>query len=89
MERIQLDCSQMTDRAAAHDYLASALDFPAWYGKNLDALYDLLTGHIPPMELELLHPWELESMGDYGHSLLETMQDAAIDNPDLVLILGT
>jgi len=88
MEHIQLDCSQMTDRASAHAYLARALDFPDWYGSNLDALYDMLTGHIPPMKLELLHPWELEVMGEYGHSLLDTMQDAAIDNPDLELILG-
>ena len=27
-----------------HDYLASELSFPEYYGRNLDALYDILTG---------------------------------------------
>ena len=26
-----------------HDYLKKALNFPEYYGKNLDALYDCLT----------------------------------------------
>ena len=38
-----LDGSRMTSRAEAHARLAEALDFPGWYGKNLDALFDLLS----------------------------------------------
>ena len=26
-----------------HDYIAEELSFPSYYGKNLDALYDVLT----------------------------------------------
>ncbi|MBQ2244201.1 MAG: barstar family protein [Oscillospiraceae bacterium] len=49
---IFLDGSLMTDKAAAHDRLACQLGLPAWYGRNLDALYDMLTGHIAPCHLE-------------------------------------
>ena len=40
---IILEGKAMTDRPAAHSHLAERLDLPVWYGRNLDALYDLLT----------------------------------------------
>jgi len=43
MRTIRLDCRQMEDREHLHDYLAQTLEFPSWYGRNLDALYDMLT----------------------------------------------
>lgn len=42
MRKITLDCAGLT-RPALHEAFARALDFPAWYGNNLDALYDCLT----------------------------------------------
>ena len=38
-----IDAAMMTDRAAAHQVLKEALGLPEWYGRNLDALYDLAT----------------------------------------------
>jgi RNAse (barnase) inhibitor barstar len=32
----------VTSRAEALDAIGAALNFPAWYGRNLDALYDCL-----------------------------------------------
>ena len=40
---IILDGKAMTDRPAAHSHLAERLDLPTYYGRNLDALYDMLT----------------------------------------------
>lgn len=83
---IFLDGALMTDRTAAHDRLACQLELPAWYGRNLDALYDLLTGHIVPCHLVLIHKDRLlEQLGDYGEKLLETLRDAAQDTPGLSL----
>lgn len=84
METILLDGAQMTTRGAAHAYLAARLGFPAWYGKNLDALYDLLTERGEPLRLQLRHREALEAaLGGYGTALLETIQDAAEKNPVL------
>lgn len=43
MKQITLDGNRLGDAAQVHDYLKETLDFPEYYGKNLDALYDCLT----------------------------------------------
>ena len=43
MKQITLDGNRLGDAAKVHDYLKETLDFPEYYGKNLDALYDCLT----------------------------------------------
>ena len=42
MKIIVLDGRKMTDRESAHTYLKKKLELPEHYGKNLDALYDVL-----------------------------------------------
>ena len=42
MIEITLDGAMGMD--VIHDRLAETLHFPAYYGRNLDALYDILTG---------------------------------------------
>lgn len=41
--RIKLDLSNVADEEAFHDIVAAKLEFPAYYGRNLDALWDCLT----------------------------------------------
>lgn len=80
----QLDGRQMCSRAAAHDHLKQQLSLPDYYGRNLDALYDLLTEGREPTTIELLNKSEmLSSLGRYGELLIETLQQAAEDNPNL------
>ena len=43
MKKFTLDGNVLSDAAAVHDYLMEILEFPEYYGKNLDALYDCLT----------------------------------------------
>ena len=43
MKQIILDGNILADAAKVHDYLMKMLDFPEYYGKNLDALHDCLT----------------------------------------------
>lgn len=43
MREIILLGSMLTEVEKAHTYLAEELDFPDYYGRNLDALYDCLT----------------------------------------------
>lgn len=85
---IHLDGRAMTDRAAAHSHLAERLDLPTYYGRNLDALYDVLTELGTETEIILNDPAAVvELMGKYGEALLSTMQEAAEENPKLTVTL--
>lgn len=42
---IELDGRIIVNKADFHAEIARLLNFPEWYGKNLDALWDLLTGY--------------------------------------------
>lgn len=84
METIVIDGERMPDRQAAHNYLAERLSLPDYYGRNLDALYDLLTGRGDPVRLVVRHRAALLSrLGEYGASLCRTLEEAALDNPAL------
>lgn len=43
MKQITLDGNILADAAQVHEYLKECLEFPEYYGKNMDALYDCLT----------------------------------------------
>lgn len=55
-----------------HDYIAEALDFPDYYGKNLDALYDCLTEI--DCEIELINAEKVDK------DIIDTFKDAASEN---------
>ena len=43
MRKIYLRAGFMCEEELAHEYLQEKLEFPEYYGKNLDARYDCLT----------------------------------------------
>ena len=62
-----------------HDYLSEALNFPDYYGKNLDALYDCLTEIGVETEIQLINK-------DFiSNDLLNTFIDAEKENTYLKL----
>ena len=86
METIILDAAAMTDRAAAHAYLAERLNLPEYYGRNLDALFDLLSTREEEARLVVENASALAgNLGPYGRALLGALEDAAAENPGLTL----
>ena len=74
METIVIDGERMLNRRAAHDHLAERLSLPDYYGRNLDALYDLLTEREGPTRILIRHGDTLLSwLGDYGRALIQTL----------------
>lgn len=55
MKEIVIDCSRIDGPREFHFVLAKQLDFPEWYGNNLDALHDILTGICENTHLRLMH----------------------------------
>ena len=86
MKRITLDCNLITDDQTAHDLFAKELEFPAYYGRNLDALYDMLTS-CGELELKLVNTRAIAKLFRYGDNLMLAVKDAAKDNPLLTLIV--
>ncbi|CAB3749044.1 barstar family protein [Paraburkholderia humisilvae] len=54
--KLIIDGLQISSEEDFHDAIAKGLALPAWYGKNLDALWDALTGMVDrPVELVWIH----------------------------------
>lgn len=79
--RVTLSGNKMTSREVLHAYLAKKLAFPAYYGKNLDALHDCLSERSTPLHITVTYAERLkEHLGDYGETLLQVLQDVAEEN---------
>ena len=84
MRRIELDGACLTRRGQAMEYLDGRLELPEWWGRNLDALHDCLTGLDRPVRLVLRGRADLEST-PFGRVLLRVLRDAAAECPRLEL----
>ena len=78
---VRLDGRQISDKKQLHDQLSMVLGFPAWYGSNLDALYDCLTDIHEDTLLVVSH-WEqlMEQLGDYGTRCSHVLSRAEEEN---------
>ena len=84
MKRVILNCENLLEREQAHQYIAQMLDFPKYYGKNLDALFDCLTEQgeciIVLQGEDILHQAD-----SYGAKVLKVLKEAVRANPNLSL----
>lgn len=88
MEIVTIDCSKIDTADKFHEALAQALDFPDYYGKNLDALYDCLTDDFTDRELVFNNWHSLEyKLKDYSGKALYVFQQACLENRHLTVTL--
>ena len=76
--------SQLDSKEHIHDLMADMLDLPEYYGRNLDALYDVLTTLEEKMTIVL--DFEGRTLGELPKvtlSCLRVLYDAAYANPRL------
>lgn len=79
-----LDGRAIADRELLHDTLQRGLSLPPYYGRNLDALHDLLEERTEDTEIALIHAAALrQTLGRYGEKLLNVLRQAAEENPCL------
>ena len=81
MKYISLDGNLFKDVAITHKILKEKLELPDYYGENLDALWDCLTGGI---ELSVCIKWSnykasCHYLGEYAEKLRNVFEDAATE----------
>ena len=84
MKNVILNCEKLLRREQAHLYLAQMLDFPDYYGKNLDALFDCLT-ELGECTIILEGGNILQQSAGYGAKVLKVFEEAVQHNPRLRL----
>lgn len=72
------DLTNIETPEALQVYLGYVLGAPEWYGRNLDALYDVLTETARPTRLRVLPPARPNAaMAAYMRRLARVLRDAA------------
>ena len=80
--KVVLDFKNILDKIMMHQYLKEKLEFPDYYGNNLDALYDMLTSLEEGTFIEIINYQNFEKNDEkYFKSLCELFED--VNNEDL------
>ena len=89
MQNIVLDfCMAMTPEGI-QEYLASVFHFPDYYGKNLDAFYDMLTGMGGQARIQVLEPPlppQDAGTAQYLCRVKQVLRDAESENPGICVV---
>lgn len=81
MREITLNLTPFEEKISLHRYLKETLDFPFYYGANLDALHDELTSEVNNLHITLCYPEKPKGkMVEYLPRLLRVFEDAAREN---------
>ena len=86
MKEITIHCDKIRSMAQIHDVLSRELNFPAWYGRNLDALHDCLTSIQGDVRITFLH---FSALPFPAAGLLRVLRDSETENPHLEISLVT
>ena len=74
-----LDGKDMINREKAYSVIEQTLEFPDWFGHNLDALADCLSERGKDVLIVLMNRDSmLEALGDYGFNMLEVFREQSI-----------
>lgn len=87
--RVVLDGKKVASMDDFYDALASQLALPDHFGRNLDALWDVLTGDVEgPLEIVWQHAVDSQQgMGDRFHAVVALLLEAAKERPDITVKL--
>lgn len=78
MNKVVIQGSKLRDKNILHKILKQELKLPAYYGENLDALWDCLTTDVQlPLTIEWVdYQKSKELLGDYAENTLEIFNEA-------------
>ncbi|MCI8270424.1 MAG: barstar family protein [Lachnospiraceae bacterium] len=92
MQKILLDFRTMNTKRQVQEYLMMKLGFPDYYGKNLDALFDMLTERGEDTCVGVFGIREREESPDsltvYFRQLVRVLREAENENPHLCVFFA-
>lgn len=74
---VWLDALTMSNREALHERLKTAFGFPDYYGRNLDALWDLLSAWSTPLDIFIVNS---KALDNYGLGFLALLKELEKEN---------
>ena len=84
MEYIILDGADYLERSDFYGDIRTKMNFPEYFGNNLDALHDCLCERGTPTSLILLNQKELkEHLGNYAEGIRTVLRESAEENGNL------
>ena len=87
MKIIVIDFSKCKYPMDLHNEIRKKLELPGWYGNNLDALWDMLTGFIEtPIEITVIYKPEnkaAENLKENVLKVIETFKEAAQEDEEI------
>lgn len=74
--KIILDGNKINSEDDFHLEISNQLKLPSWYGRNLDALWDVLTGMVGrPLDIEWINFYKSNISSDRLDKILHLLQD--------------
>lgn len=87
MDRIFIDFDKFNTVDEIHNWIKDKLNFPDYYGKNLDALYDCLTDVMEPLVIEYATPkGSNEEFVKYAERFIKVLQSASAHKKNIEVI---
>lgn len=78
---LNLDGTILKDKEELHNTIAWQLSLPSYYGRNLDALWDVLSTWSKPLRIEVTAAETLRKhLGPTADGLLQLLKEAAEEN---------
>lgn len=88
MKKVRLDFEGLNTKAQIQEYIGERMEFPPYYGKNLDALYDCLTDICRPVAIACNMSEGQREENRYLDKVYRTFQEAEMDNENLAVFFG-
>lgn len=84
MKTVAIDGNEIINMMDIHRIFAEELEFPEWYGMNLDALFDCLCDMTEEVEIVIENKTELsENLGVSFEKLCAVLDDACEENGNI------
>lgn len=87
---VLIDGKEIKTKDQLHAIIAKNLNFPTYYGKNLDALNEILSSDFTGdsiVKIKHVNLLKAKIGSEYIEAMIQVIMDAAEDNPRLILVI--